>query len=689
MAVFTALSLLLPASLGSLTVFGLSAQVTAAIFSVGRAVTWSLASAALQKQPSIPRQQIMANINQTDQPRIRAYGRVLLGGPRAFWEAYADGGALFQIVVLHHGGVDGLISYWVDGERVTVRADGAVTSPPFETGDDNPDIILDFRNGRDTPVAGIRGGYYPEITAQFPTLWTANHRLDEQATMYARFDLPAMERMPKIFPKGANTVLQAEIRSSLVLTGAGLAYSENAAWCNRDYLTHQDGWRIDPAFIDGDSFADFAALCGEIVGTRGGGTEQRYRVSGYYTLNDAPKDVSARLLAACDGQIYQTAEGKVGILGGRWSEPDVTITADDIMAFEAKDGFDPFSDFNVLKATFISPAHGYQPTEVAERRDDVALLTQPERVEQMDLDMVPSGSQAQRLQKIAAAKKKRALTGTLTTNLVGLKARFPKGDGIHTIRIDAPEAGLDGVFEVMSHRFSIPDGWCEIGIASIENPYDWDALTEDFELPPALADLQKPVHVIPPPAGASLTQVPVRISGDTWGGKLRLTVTPSLRADLELQAQVAKGDRAATWPGEWAAMAGDRSSAETGILENEAAYTVRYRWRGQTGWQKAGTVTIVANPNVPGTPTAFARVGASGVTLEWTNPPDNFWKSRLFRGATTDFADASFVKDVAGLAGEKSTATHSPGAGTHRYFVVALNGSSVASLPAGPISITI
>lgn len=284
----------------------------------------------------------------------------------------------------------------------------------------------------------------------------------------------------------------------------------------------------------------------------------------------------------------------------------------------------------------------------------------------------------------------------MTTNLVGLKARFPKGDGKHTIRVQAPEFGLDRVFEVTSHSFSIPDGTCTIGIASLDNPYGWDAATEEKPLPVDVSQMTRAQDAPLVPQGASLTQVPVRMSGDTWGGKLRLTVNAVSRRDLTLEAQVAQGDRPANdvilgGGGErtpWTTMGGDRFSAETAILEAEQTYTVRYRWRGQSTWQKAGAVTIIANPNVPAAPTGFARVGTTGVNLTWINPPDNFWKARLFRGTTTNFADASFVKDVSGLAGEKSSATDAPGAGTWRYWVVALNGSSVASLPAGPVTIT-
>lgn len=675
MAVFTAFSMWATAAVGGAWTFaGLSPAVTAALFSAGKAVAWSLASQALARQ-SVPQQKVQAVISQSDAPRVRAYGRVLLGGVRAFFEA--DDGKLYQIVVMHHGRIHGLVRFWVDGQAVTRNSEGDVLEEPF-----NPDLVLHWRDG-----SGL-GGDYPRVLDEFPEFWTAAHRLQGQATFMVLMNNPGADQFAEVWPKGSQTVVQAEVQASRVLNMDGIeVYSENAGLCIRDYLAHPDGWRIPMGSIDATSFAAFAAICSQQVSLRAGGTDARYRLCGTYSLEDAPKDVTQRMLAACDGQIYQTPEGKVGILGGAWSEPDVTITADDILEIEGEPGFDPFTDFNVLKGIFISPDHAFQPTEVAAISDAASLADQGPRVEELNIDMCPSGPQMQRLMKIQWHKRRRVLKGTMRTNLVGLKARFPKGDGIHTIRISAPEMGVDGVYEVMSHSYSVPDGTCQIGFASLQNPYPWEE-TEERPLPPTADEAGRPLKPALVPAGPILTQVPVRVSGDTFGGKLKITVNPVTRDDLTLQAQYTEGNVPLTDAGPWISMAGSRFSAQTGILENETAYTVRFRWRGQSAWQRAGDVTIVANPNVPAAPTGLARVGATGVTLRWDNPPDNFWKSRLFRGPTTSFADASFVRDVSGFVGEASQVTHTPPTGTYSYWVVALNASSVASLPAGPVTVT-
>lgn len=677
MAVFTLLSTWATAALGpgALSIFGLSPAVTSAIFAVGRSTLWSLAGAAAFK-PSVPRQQVMATIDQTDAPRVRAYGRNLLGGTRAFWEA--EGGRLYQIVAIHHGRVDELIRFWIDGEPVEWNA---------TTGEVERYKYVWFRNG-----AGAGGDYQPVIDA-FPTLWTADHRLQGQATFCSQWGDPADEDFAKVFPKGPHTQVQAEVRASRVrdLSGA-MTFTENAGLCIQDLMTHVDGWRMPESRLDTESWNAFATLCSEAVPLAAGGSEPRYRLCGFYTLVDPLKEVTGRMLATCDAQIYETAEGKIGILGGAWSEPDVTITADDILSLRMEPGFDPFTDYNVHQGSFVSPAHGYQPTEVPEWVDEVALATQERRAEPFEADMCPSGTQLQRLMKIRRAKDRREHVGVMRTNLVGMKARFPQGRGIHTIRIIAGEFGINGVFEVTSHSFSIVDGFCEIGIASLVNPYSWDPAAEEKPLPPTMAEIAKPDRTDPIPQNAVLTQEIVAVSGDVTGVKLVLSVDNPNRDGLDLRAQIAKGNfaPAGPWTGtqpQWVEMQASQTQAESGILDDGQQYTVRYRWKGYADWQKAGPVTVLASPTPPPAPTVFDVIASGAAYAEWVNAPTNYHRTQIFMGTTTTFASATLIATVAGSAGKADNYTHPmTTTGTRHFWARTLNPSGIPSAPVGPIT---
>lgn len=676
MAVFTYLAT--TAFWASVTT-ALGTTAASAIIAAGQAVTWSLASAALSR-PAASRQEMMATLNQTESARRRAYGRNLMGGVRALFQA--RDGRLYQVVVIHHGRVDGLLRFWIDGEPVTWNAD---------TGEVQRYKYLFFRDG-----SGQGGDYAPPRQA-FPTIWTADHRLQGQATFCSVWGDPSDEDFQKVFPKGDQTQVQAEIRGVRVRNLAGdLVYTENAGLCIRDLMTHSEGWGIPLARLDAASWASFVALCGEAVPRADGSTEQRYRLCGYYTLEDPLKDVTARMLATCDGQIYETADGTVGILGGAWSDPDVTITDRDILSIQMSDGFDPFTDYNVLQGSFVSPDHGYQPTQVAELVDEAALATQPRRTDMLDVDMCPSGTQLQRLMKIKRAKDRREHVGTLRTNLVGLKARFPKGDGIHTIRVVSDEFGLDGIFEVTSHSFDIARATCEIGIASIVNPYAWHAPSEEQPLPPTLAQIGTVDESDPVPTGAVLVQEQVSISGDLQGVKLSLSVDDPDRDGLQLRAQIARGDFAAVgpWTGtqpEWEEMPAAQLRAQSDVLSDGQPYTVRYRWRGYGDWRKAGPVTVLANPVTPQPPSSLGVV-ATGDTayIDWINAPSGYFRTQVLMGATTDFAAATIIATVAGSAGRPDNYTHDMDGltGTRRFWVRTLNRSGVPSDPIGPISAT-
>ena len=133
------------------------------------------------------------------------------------------------------------------------------------------------------------------------------------------------------------------MRGSLVRSIAGdLTYTENAGLCTRDLMTHPDGWNIPLARLNDASWSSFVSMCFQSVPLASGGTEARYRLAEYCSLQDPLKETTARMLATCDEKIYETADGDFGIIDGQSSEPDMTINGDDILSVQMSDGFDPF-----------------------------------------------------------------------------------------------------------------------------------------------------------------------------------------------------------------------------------------------------------------------------------------------------------------------------------------------------------
>lgn len=673
--IFSGISLLLASGgfTGAITIFGLSPGLSAALLSVGRAALWSAVARALA--PGVPAQQVQANIAQAAGSRIRGYGEFLLGGTRALFEA--KDGVLHEIIVMHHGEVSAVTGWLIDGEAVTLDGTG-ITTTGAAAG------YVQIQN-----ILSGDGGNYAAARAAFPTIWTTAHKLTGQATIYARLTAPSLSKLQQVFPRQHQTEIQAICNLSPVLDPRTMTtgYSNLTGPAALDYLTHQDGYRIAMASVDLPSFSRFTSLCDEAVPLKAGGTEKRYRVGGYYTLEDAPKDVMARILATADAQLYMTDEGKVGIMGGEWLEPDVTITDADILSLTLSDGFDEFTDFNVLKGKFVSPDHRWQETECAELVDAVSLATQPQRVETHVVDMCPSHTQMQRLLRAYRAGQIRELRGTLRTNLVGMKARFPRGRGKHVIRLVHDEFGIDQTFEVLGHAYSVEEKTCVIQIASIENPYDWVPATMEGDAPPALDDLPRPVVADPVPTGLTLSQEVVVLAQGQNAVRIVALVSDPSRPALQLEASYRKsGDTA------WIPMQvgiGDLR-AYSGVLGDGATYEVRANWRGYSTYTATSTITVTSNPTAPDAATGLSKsYSAPNITLTWTNGTNGFYRTRIYRGTTSTFSAASLLATVTGVAGQTSTRVDAPGTGTWYYWAVTINASNVEATPTGPVSQTI
>jgi hypothetical protein len=582
MAIFTSIGIAigtaamsLGASLATATAIGVGAA------NLAQALVVSLVLNALTPRPSMPKQQIRATINQSTGPRTKLYGQALLGGTRAFWEVTDN--KLHQIIVMNHGRLDGVINYWTDGLPIEMSG-GLVTDERYDTESGVSYVTVDWRDGSGD------GGDYALIKSAFPTIWTDSHKLTGQATVMAIFKAPGPERFPKAFPKGANTDVQIEARGARVydFRNDTIAYTDNAGLCISNYLDTPDGWNLNRRDLDAEIWSNFADLCDEPMTLRAGGTSPRYRLWGVVSLTEDPKSALARMLATCSAQVYQTPEGKVGIMGGKYVAPDVTITADDIFKFVLVEGTEKLDASNVVRGVYTSAAHAYQDTEADPWEDTAALATQPERSIDFQADMVPEHAQMRRLMKLELKRKNRPFTLSITTNLVGIKARFPKGEGYHVIRVQNADMGFDEVCEVVSHSTYAEDAgdgvlqWrCQMELAGIDPAWnDWEALTEEGDAPiaPAVLDAEgTPVPVI--------TILEQFTAGGAQG--VRVTIADINRPDLVMAAQIRLSSS-----GNWSGMVSTDFEAESVGRTIGSTYDVRVKYNGGV-YSAPASITIV------------------------------------------------------------------------------------------------
>lgn len=688
MAIFTAIGLYIAQAVGFLAAsagFAFSTAVTIGAYAgqIGSALVALGVSRALTPKISIPTPEIQAIINQTDAPRRVYVGKNLAGGIRAFY--HTRDSVLHQVVVLGHGRVEAFDALWCDGVPVTVDGSGNVTS-----GTTAGYVNIQTRNG------GAMGGDYADMLSIFAGTWTPNHRLDGQATFYVQMEAPDAEDFSKAFPKSYNTMWQYVIRGQRIYDprSVSAAYTDNAALVIRHYLQHADGYRLASSEISGESVSAMADVADQPVSQKAGGTAPSLRLWGYWTLDEEPASVLNRMYGSCGIRAYEGQDGRIGLIGGPFGTPSCTITTRDIADIRTMSAISEREGYNVLRPFFMSEAHKFEEAEVEAWRDEARLAQEGEVVTEYHMLMCPNQSQAMRLAETKMLDDNRAKV-EIVTNLVGLKARFPRYHGQrHTIMLDyRPEDGsgrvIAGEYEVMDHEFDPVGLRCRIALARVTRPAPWTVAKEGtLIVAPETPGLSPP----PPLVAAASLRVYDAPNGSKQGAIVVIATAVPGRQDLRLQAEYRRvGDSS-----DWRRMGGARLTAETNVVDEGATYQVRARWVGTfdgvDAWQNLSNVVITTNPTPPSAPTEVivSPSGTKNVHISWRNPISNFYRSRVYRHTSSIFADATLVATVGGAAGQISEYTDSGTIDgvTYRYWVTAVNGSSVESAPAQSALIT-
>lgn len=640
-------------------------------------------SRALAPKINIPVSEIQAVINQTDAPRRIYVGKNLTGGIRAFF--HTKSGTLYQLVVIGHGRINSFAEFWVDGEPVTVSG-GAVTST-----DKAGFMWVATRDGSG------QGGNYTALSDAFPLTWGPNRRLQNQATFLVRMKAPAPEDFAKIFPKSYNTAVQWVIEGQRIYDPRSntSAYGDNAALVIAHYLTHADGYRLASGEVDWPSVEAMADVADLPIPQKAGGTAPNLRLWGYWTLDEGPVDVLDRMHASSGIRAYETQDGKIGLIGGSFGTPATTLTAKDISSIVTKEAINERDGYNVLIPFFLSEDQSFTVTELEAWRDEERLAEEGEVSAEYRMEMCPNQSQARRLAKKQIHDDNRAKV-EIVTNLVGLKARYPRFAGQrHTILLDyRPEDGsgrqIVGEYEVMNHEFDPINLECRIELAAVDRASEeWDRDEEgDLIVAPPTPELDPP-----PELDATVTQ---RVIDKQAVIEVMAVPIPD-RDDLELQAEYR--DWAIDGPNPsnklWKRMDSTGYYAVSGTVSDGSRYDVRARFAGSfegvDEWDSLGTIQILVDAVPPGVPTDLIPSNGSGyVHLSWRNPAGHFANLRIYRNTVNDFETASLIDTTGGVAGQISEYRDDTvsAATTYRYWVVAANGSGVEGDPAGPATIT-
>lgn len=529
------------------------------------------------RSPSIKTPQAQAVINQSTGPRIRGYGKALLGGTRAFFDSKS--GTLFQIVMAHHGEIDAWEYFKIGDRAVTPDANGDVTNRAFVWVDDsdNDQYAVRIREHLGTPSQGADS----MMTSVWSGVWTSDHRLRGIAYFAVRFRSPPGEDFQKIFPESYNTPVRGLGRLTKVYDPRDVSHdpddestwewSDNAGLAILDYLTHPDGMRLTKDDCDLDSFSAFADLCDDDIALSEGGSEKRYRLWGVYQLTDEPDTVVQAMRRTCDAEFYQTPEGKIGIRGGEWNAPTVTLRAyavdgsatPDILGHSLEQGNNRFSAFNELKLTYTSPDHDFQSMEATAWVDAADQAERGVISSSLDLDFVPSPTQARRLAKIHIAKANPAWKGKIRCSLAALDAW-----GERTVRLVIPELEIDDAFYISKIELAPDLSGVELEVVTInEAAYSWTTAEEGEN--PALPQETAPDLEFPVPQNAALAE------DAGTAGLVMGTVDAPDRDDLELEAEIRLGAG-----GLWQTMQTNSQTQAVYQTSSAGDYQARFRWKG-------------------------------------------------------------------------------------------------------------
>lgn len=630
--------------------------------------------------------------------RRRVYGRAKVGGFYIFLESVD--GDLYQLIVMAAHEIDAIEENWVGDRRVTLDGSGWVTAvdypPNAQTTQFNPSGNLIVRV---ITRLGAPGQVSSSVLqAAFPGIWTANHIGIGMADALLVQKAVGQTRFGRVYPGGAQNyrglIRGAKVVDPRILTSPTTeAWSDNAVLIIRDYLSHEDGWRIDPGYLDsglaGPITRASADTCDELVPLKNGGTEKRYRIWGYYGFEEEPRNVLRRFLTACGGYLAPQSDGTIAIKVGEWEAPTVTITDPHILAYEIQHYQGEFESVNEIRASFTDPVNDYQDTESWPWQDEVDIARRGHiRSVQIDARHAPSYRQTRRIQKIVMHETAPEWVIQLTTDASGLLARRQR-----FVTLTITELGLSLTCRVTSFTANTTTGVCQIGLASFgPEAYEWNAAAEEGDAPVAVTDTSSD-GTLETPANLAVAVETRTVSGGVSGAVMVVSCDAPTRDDLQIRFEY-QVDGETTWT--LVSGGTDSFTAETAIVADGT-----YNWRAsflssgdQSAYATVSGVVVSVSVAAPSSPiglTATLSSPAVTVLVAFTAPNSaTFNRARVWRRNIDTFAGAIDISGaIYGAPSQALSYIDTPGAGTWYYWVTAESSTGAASSPAGSVSVTL
>lgn len=484
------------AAVAAAGVTGTAAVVASAVIEVALTAAFSFGLSALGSallgpdKPKPPHAQ-RENFRNPIAPRVRYYGRVKIGGVYAFLKVgtidspdFGTVNTLYSVIVLGQGEFDEIEESWLANSKVTLDVDGWVRVPKNYYFGGNRHVMIRTHAGTFSQSAdGV-------MTDNWPTQWTTDFRGRNipYAVIAAIGPIPA--NFTSVFPAGLPSYI-AVARTSKIWDPRDDAqsYDDPSTWTWTrngvlivlNAVLDADGLNLPidmvmPAIDVWKAEADYAA---NRIPLKNGGSEQRYRLSGGYSLTDPPKNWLPKMLDPMDARLALRGDGAIVIDVGRWREPELTISDNEIYSYTNFSRGKQKADIrNQINATFIAEEYDYVQQQADPFLNEDSIDVDGLQSMTLDLDWCPSHSHARRRMKIELDRQNPdGWNGIIITKAYGLKFLTPNADGSRKrfVHFTITEMGIDFDFEVLTFSFDHKTGRCTFAVRQASSAaYDWD-----------------------------------------------------------------------------------------------------------------------------------------------------------------------------------------------------------------------
>lgn len=530
--------------------------------------------------------------------------------------SYGGGTWLHQVITLAGHEVEEVSAVYLNNEQVTF---GSTPDSRWGTGKWTGRVFqASMLGASDQPAQ-------PDLIGQLPTLWSTDDRQRGCALSYL------------ILVWDQNTFPSGNPEVSYLMKGkkcydprtATTVWTQNAALIWADFYTNSIyGMGVPYSLIDEPTLIQAANDCEEVVTLFGGGTEYRYTINGVFDTSESKETILEEILAAMGADLV-IAGNKRYLYVAKYRTPESrTLTQDDLAgAVSLTTHISRGDTFNCIHGTFANPQDDYKEADIPAVKNATYIAADGgiERWEDVTLNFVTSGAQAQRLIRIDLERIRQGLMLKFPANIMGLQ--YKPLDNVNVLLPDIFGASPK-LFEVVETEIRIDEnGNSGVDLLMKETAVgvfdDVDDVTIDQAPNSTLPD---PFTV---PALASLVlasgtaHLYIRLDG-TVQARLKASWTASTNEFVIVGGQIevqAKRSSESVYTTQ-ALIGGSQDSYYILDVQDSISYDVRIRAINSIGVESSWTTvtghTVVGKTQPPSDVTGFtATLESFGIKFVW------------------------------------------------------------------------